>query len=164
MTDSTAPRGTRRALIAATIAGAAAPLPAAARQAGATPEGENAARVTAPRWVFELHEVQDPYAGTMQVPAEPPAGSRVVAIEVEVTNDSDQPLAFTPVDVRVRDIAGIEYRGGAAIGAEPMINPRNLNPGERSRGWVWYLLPETADPVEVVYVAPQPQFRVPLAD
>jgi hypothetical protein len=161
MTDATTPRATRRALLAATVA-AAAPLPAAARQSDATPTSDAGARVIAPHWVFELHEVQDPYAGAMQVPAEAPAGSRIIAIEVEVTNDSEQPLAFTPIDVRMRDAAGIEYRGGAAIGAEPMINPRNLNPGERSRGWVWYVVPESADPAEVVYVAPQPQFRVSL--
>ena len=98
----------------------------------------------------------------MQVPAEAPAGQRVLAIEVEVTNDSDQALAFTPLDVRLRDAGGVEYRGGAAIGTEPTINPRNLNPGERSRGWVWYLVPDATETAEIVYIAPQPQFRVPL--
>jgi len=117
-------------------------------------------RVNAPRWAFQLHSVQDPYAGTLQVPQTPPAGTRVVAVEIEVINDSEQPLNFTPVDVRLRDASGMEHRGGAAIGTEPMINPRNMNPGELSRGWVWFLIPEGADATEVVYVAPQPQFRV----
>jgi hypothetical protein len=154
---------TRRSLFVATLAGAAlAPVSVAAWRDTSTPAADGAARVDAPHWVFELYQVQDPYAGVLQVPQEIPAGSRVVAIEVEITNDSDQPLNFTPIDVRLRDVAGSEYRGGAAIGAEPMINPRNLNPGERSRGWVWFLFPESGDPVEVVYVAPQPQFRVPL--
>jgi hypothetical protein len=161
MTDSTVPRASRRAVIAAAIAGVA-PLPAAARQGDATPANAVATRVAAPAWVFELHAVRDPYAGAMQVPAAVPAGSRAVAIDVEIGNDADQALDFTPLDVRLRDAAGVEYRGGAAIGTEPTINPRNLNPGERSRGWVWYLLPETAELVEVVYVAPPPQLRVSL--
>lgn len=163
MMDSTNARGTRRSLLAAAIAGAAAPIPVAARQAEATPAGRGDRRVTAPAWVFELHAVQDPYAGTMQVPEEVPAGSRTIAIEVEITNDSDQPLAFTPIDVRLRDAAGVAYRGGAAIGTEPMINPRNLNPGERSRGWVWYIVPEATELVEVAWVAPPPEFSVSLS-
>lgn len=163
MTVFITPRSSRRALLAAAAAGVALPLATAARQPGATPDAAPGTRVTAPRWAFELHQVQDPYAGAMQIPAEPPAGQRVVAVEVEVTNDADQPLAFTPIDVRLRDAAGVEYRGGAAIGAEPMINPRNLNPGERSRGWVWYVVPQATELAEVVYVAPPPQFRVPLA-
>lgn len=163
MTTPTTLRASRRALLAATVA-VAAPLPARASQPEATPTGEDGLRVTAPQWVFEMHEVQDPYAGVMQIPPEVPTGQRIVAIEVEVSNDSDQPLGFTPIDVRVRDAAGVEYRGGAAIGVEPMINPRNLNPGERSRGWVWYVVPEASGLAEVVYVAPQPQFRVPLVE
>jgi hypothetical protein len=162
MTAFTTPRGTRRALLAASVGAAVLPAASTASQPEATPGATTDSRVTAPSWVFQLHAVQDPYAGAMQVPAEVPAGQRVVAIEVEVTNDSDQALNFTPLDVRIRDAAGLEHRGGAAIGAEPMINPRNLNPGERSRGWVWYVVPEEAALAEVVYVAPPPQFRVSL--
>ncbi len=51
---------------------------------------------------------------------------------------------------------------GAATGTEPMISPRNLNPGERSRDWVWFIVPEATVPVEFLYVAPPPQFRIPL--
>jgi hypothetical protein len=111
-----------------------------------------------------LHEVQDPYAGEIQAPPEPPAGTRYVATEVEIVNDSDQSLNVTPLDVRLRDEAGVEYRGGGAIGAEPTINPRSLNPGELSRGWAWFIVPAEAVLVEVVYVAPTPQFRVPLSE
>jgi hypothetical protein len=164
MTSSIALKGSRRALLVATVAGAALPLHVAARQPEATPGAASGARVTAPQWVFELHEVQDPYAGAMQVPAEVPAGQRVLAVEVEISNDSDQALSFTPLDVRLRDAAGVEHRGGAAIGTEPAINPRNLNPGVGARGWVWYVVPEATEPAEVVYVGPPPQFRVPLAE
>ncbi len=129
--------------------------------AGQTPTATGSA-VGPPAWSFQVYVVQDPYTGAMQAPAEPPPGTKYVGVEVELINDSDQGLNFTPVEVRLRDAAGVDYRGGSAIGTEPMISPRNLNPGERSRGWVWFILPADVQPVEVVYVAPAPQFRVPL--
>jgi hypothetical protein len=154
------PFSTRRQIVLA--AGAGLALAAGAREAGArqTPEAQETA--TLPDWQFAVHIVQDPYAGTMQAPATAPAGTRYAAAEVEVINNSDQALNFTPVDVRIRDAAGVDYRGGGAIGTEPMIGVRNLNPGERSRGWVWFTIPAGAVLVELVYVAPAPQFRVTL--
>jgi hypothetical protein len=98
------------------------------------------------------------------VPQEQPPGMRFVAAEVEVINASDQSLAFTPIDIRLRTLDGIEYRGGSAIGTDPTINPRNLNPGERSRGWVLFTIPEAGVAVELAYLAPQPQFRIALED
>ena len=166
MPNKGAPASRRSVVAAAVIAAASGPafrMPALAARQDATPEGWSPYPIAgAPAWTFAAHTVQDPYPGTMQVPAGIPTGSRVLAIEIEVTNDANQALNFTPIDVRLRDDTGQEYRGGAAIGTEPMISPRNLNPGERSRGWVWFIVPEATIPVEIVYVAPQPQFRIPL--
>lgn len=125
-------------------------------------QGEQSGLVGPPSWRFHTHQVQDPYGGAIQVPQEAPGGTRYVGVEVEVVNEADQALNFTPIDVYVRIDSGVDIRGGGALGAEPSINPRNLNPGERSRGWVWFIVPEDAVPVEIVYIAPQPQFRVPL--
>jgi hypothetical protein len=157
-------RSTRRKLVWATGAGLAlGQVPYRAMAQSQTPTDEvNGTTIGAPAWSFALHVVQDPYAGQMQVPQAPPAGTRYVAAEVEVINDSNQALNFTPVEIRLRDQAGVDYRGGGAIGAEPMIGPRNLNPGERSRGWVWFIVPVAARAVEIVYLAPAPQYRVPL--
>jgi hypothetical protein len=153
----------RRRLALATSAGVAATV--ALFQVGSashqTPLSDQAA-TGLPAWSFQVHSTQDPYSGVMQAPAEPPTGTKYVAVEAEVINDSDQGLNFTPVEVRLRDAAGVEYRGGSAIGSEPMISPRNLNPGERSRGWVWFILPADISPIEIVYVAPAPQIRIPL--
>jgi hypothetical protein len=118
--------------------------------------------VSSPVWTFAVVQVQDPYPGTIQYPQAAPANTRYLAAEVEVDNGSDQPLAFTPAEIRLRDTDGTEYRGGSAIGAEPSINPRNLNGGERSRGWVWFTIPAYATAVEIVYVGPQPEFRIRL--
>lgn len=154
-------RASRRRLVGAAVIGAMAPAVVAARQS--TPAVEGPGRVEAPAWAFVVHQVQPAYAGSMQAPASPPPGTRFAAAEVEIVNGSEQSLDFTPVDIRLRDGAGVEYRGGSAIGAEPMINPRNLNPGELSRGWVWFILPENVDPIEIAYVAPGPQFRLDLS-
>ncbi len=156
----------RRHLLGAAVVGtvlslAVEPSRTFARQS-TPPAEEPLRRVEPPAWVFVLHELQDPYAGEVQAPAEAPAGTRYVGIEVEIINDSDQALNVTPLDVRLRDETGVEYRGGAAIGAEPTVNPRSLNPGELSLGWIWFIVPWEAELVEAVYVAPPPQFRVPL--
>ena len=158
------PRASRRELIGAATTGLAL---AALRvdRAGAQGTAEAVSTdstATAPNWSFVLRSYRDAYDGAIQAPAEKPAGMRFAAAEVEIINDSDQPLAFTPIDIRLRGSDGVEYRGGSAIGMEPTINPRNLNPGERSRGWVWFTIPETAETSEIVYLAPQPQFRISL--
>jgi hypothetical protein len=158
------PSATRRALFGIAVAGvAAATLESDRALAQATPAAEDGSRIAvAPEWTFVVHTVQDPYSGDIQVPQEQPPGMRFVAADVEVVNASDQSLAFTPIDIRLRTLDGVEYRGGSAIGTDPTINPRNLNPGERSRGWVLFTLPEESVAVELVYLAPQPQFRIVL--
>ncbi|HET9661334.1 MAG TPA: DUF4352 domain-containing protein [Thermomicrobiales bacterium] len=157
-------RATRRELIGSAAAGlAVVALRAEAVTAQATPAAVSADRTAgAPDWSFVLHGYQDDYAGEIQAPQERPAGMRFAAAEVEIINDSDQPLAFTPIDIRLRSADGVEYRGGSAIGMEPTANPRNLNPGERSRGWVWFTVPDAVSASEIVYFAPQPQFRIAL--
>jgi hypothetical protein len=160
------PCATRRELFGFAAAGvAAATLGSDRAWAQATPAAEDGSRIAvAPNWTFVVHNVEDPYSGDIQVPQEHPPGMRFVAAEVEVINASDQSLAFTPIDIRLRTLDGIEYRGGSAIGTDPTINPRNLNPGERSRGWVLFTIPEAGVAVELAYLAPQPQFRIALED
>jgi hypothetical protein len=157
----------RRQLIAALAAlGLAAthpgeaPRDALARQS--TPEATTN-RIGPPQWFLSLISLQDPYPGLIQAPAEPPAKTRYIAAELQIDNDSDQPLNFTPTDIRLRDEAGFEYRGGTAIGQEPMLNARNLNAGERSRGWVWFTVAADAHLVEMIYVAPAPVYRATLS-
>ncbi len=158
----------RRRLLASAGGGALIALPSTQPEwlaSQGTPSAQGpVGSVEAPAWMFILHEIHDPYEGEIQAPPETPPGTRYVATHVEIVNDSDQALSVTPLDVRLRDEAGIEYRGGGAIGTEPSINPRSLNPGELSRGWVWFNVPADVRLVEVVYVAPAPQFRVPLSE
>ena len=142
--------------------GAAVDRASAAPALQATPDVAEIGRAEASAWSLTLFAYQDPYPGQIQQPATPPAGTRYVAAEVAVDNASDQPLNFSPAEIRLRDAAGTEYRGGTAVGTEPFLSVRNLNGGERSRGWVWFTVPADADLVELVYVGPPPVFRVTL--
>lgn len=144
-------------------AAAAASLAQDGATPAAEPGGDDAiGRATAPAWTVTVAVVQDPYPGQIQAPENPPAGVRFVAAEMVIDNASDQALAFTPADVRLVDATGVEYRGGAAAGTEPFLGVRNLNGGDRSRGWVWFMVPEGAELAEIVYVAPTPLFRIAL--
>src|SRR3954451_23305101 len=139
----------------------ASPRNVLARQS--TPESTTG-RIGPPQWFLTVITLQDPYSGVIQAPAEPPANTRYIAAELQIDNDSDQALNFTPTDIRLRDEAGFEFRGATAIGQEPMLNARNLNAGERSRGWVWFTVAADARLVELIYVAPAPTFRATLPD
>ena len=114
-----------------------------------------------PHWVFTVQAFQDPYAGELTRPAEPEPGVRYVAAEVVIENQSDQPLEFTASDVRLRDEQGVEYPTTSAIvGAEPKLVSQNLPDGERTRGWVWFAVPQDTAITEVRFAPAPPQLRV----
>lgn len=160
----------RRQVLGAAVAIGSAVALAPGTKSFASAQDEK--RVSSPDWAFAIHTIEVPYTGMLEqeVPqqqlgsvATPGAASaQVVAFEVEVDNASNQPLDFRPSDIRLRLATGVEYRGGSIIGTEPRISSRVLNRGERSRGWVWFAIPSDALPVELVYLAPSPEFRLPL--
>jgi len=116
-----------------------------------------------PKWVFRVQVFQDPYAGVLTRPAEPEPGIRYVAAEVVIENQSDQPLDFMASDVRLRDEQGVEYASNSAvIGEEPKLVSQNLPDGERTRGWVWFAMPQGAVITEVRFLPAPPQLRVRL--
>ena len=164
---------TRRSAVAALILAGAAPLVASAQQSNepaaqavATPtttEAPPIGEATMPQWRFVVLEMIDPYGGTLTKPDGLPANTRVIALQVILLNESDQPLEFTVTDFRLRDTDGSEYRAGDYLGTEPRIVSQNLPDGERTRGWVWFGIPEAAQVAALVFVAPPPVLRVPLA-
>ena len=131
-----------------------------------TPEAatsEVVGQAETPRWIFSVLVLQDPYAGVLTRPAEPEPGVRYIAAEVRIENQSDQPLEFAASDIRLRDEQGSDYPSSSAvIGAEPKLTGQNLPDGERTRGWVWFSIPESAVITELRFVAPPPQLRVQL--
>jgi hypothetical protein len=158
---------TRRHLIGSTLVASSAALVgatqpasiAAAMRQDATPAVGEAG---SPAWVLVVHTFQDPYAGEIIRPEEPQPGIRYIGAEVEIRNESEDPLNFSPGNVRLMDSDGIEYPSGAVAGSDPLIASLNMSPGDRVRGWVWYGVPEASQIVEVVYIAPSPRIVVAL--
>jgi len=114
-----------------------------------------------PQWVFTVQVFQDPYAGVLTRPAEPEPGMRYIGAEVVIENQSDQPLEFVATDVRLRDEQGVEYPVNSTIvGAEPKLVSQNLPDGERTRGWVWFAVPQDSAITELRFAPAPPQLRV----
>jgi Bacterial SH3 domain/Domain of unknown function (DUF4352) len=132
--------------------------PAALGQS-ATP---GAVTAPAPDWTFVVNGMQDPYVGVLTNPPQPVPGMRYVGVEVEVVNDSAQPLTFGANTVFLRDDEGFSYRGGSVAGSEPALQGRTMPGGERARGWVWFEVPEGATLREIVLVPTPPELRVGL--
>jgi hypothetical protein len=86
----------------------------------------------------------------------------VVAMQVVIANGSDQPLDFSVADIHLKDETGTEFEAGRVIGSEPRLVSQNLPDGERTRGWIWFAVPEGTLPTQVIFTGPPPQFRVTL--
>lgn len=145
---------------------AGAPSAYASNLSQATPEAaaDAIAEKTMPDWRFSLVEFARTYQGTISRPDEIPAGLTIVACQVILTNLSDQPMEIAVRDIRMRDSEGIEYQGGEFTGEEPRIVSQNLPQGERTRGWVWFGIPETHEPVSIVFIPPRPVLRIAFGD
>ena len=122
----------------------------------------DAATAPSPEWTFVVHGMQDPYAGALTTPSEPAPGMRYVGFDVEVVNDSDQPLSFAGTGVYLRDDQGFSYRSGTVAGREPALHGRTMPAGDRSRGWVWFEVPQDVTLTEILLVPTAPELRVGL--
>jgi hypothetical protein len=168
---------TRRALTASSLSGVAVAIGArgagtdrlALAQTDATPVVEGTpveslvGEVPAPAWRFAVTIFEDPYRGTITTPAEPPPGTRYIGVEVVITNDSDQPLEFRVPNVRLLDDRGFNYPAGDVQGTEPRLVSQNLPDLERTRGWVWFMVPVDAVVSAMIFNGPTPTFRVSVA-
>jgi hypothetical protein len=150
-------------LVSVSLLGSGAQSGAAPRTQDATPTAIG--RASAPDWQFAVLTYQDPYQGMLQKPDKPQSGMRYIAAEVEITNGSDQAaLNFLSSDVKLEQDSGLEYRASVVIGSEPRLRGRNLNPGERARGWVWFEVSENAKVTRLTFVAPSPEFRIDVSN
>jgi hypothetical protein len=163
-------RATRRGFFgtAARIGAGAAVLGSAsagaAHVAALQADGQIVGEAVPPQWRFVVHSVQDPYTGELHQPDEPEEGVRYIGADIEIRNESQQPLNVSPTVVRSLDIEGRQYPSGEVQGAEVALVHVNLLPGEVSRGWVWFGVPDAAQITGMVYVAPAPRLHVPLLD
>lgn len=131
----------------------------------ATPRSDDAiARIAPPEWSFIVYAIQDPYelpeASTLVVPP----GTHYFATEVEIDNASDQPLSFATSQIRLRATDGLEFTSGAAAGPETTLKARVLPPGDKTRGWLWFNVPDDAELTDLVFIAQSPEFSLSLTD
>jgi hypothetical protein len=139
-----------------------APANATPTAAAPTSVPGSVGEVMAPDWRFTVTQFHDPYEGAVSRPAEPDPDTRYVGAEVTISNESDQPLSFSASDVRLKETTGFEYNAGSVLGEEPKLVSQNLPDGERTRGWVWFMVPKKATFSELRFIGPAPIFRVTL--
>jgi hypothetical protein len=146
------------------LAAVLAPANATPTAAAAAPTSVpgSVGEVAAPDWRFTVTQFHDPYQGAVSRPATPDPDTRYVGAEVTISNGSDQPLSFSTSDVRLKDKTGFEYTAGSVLGEEPKLVSQNLPDGERTRGWVWFMVPKDATFSELRFIGPSPIFRVTL--
>jgi hypothetical protein len=168
---------TRRALTASSLTGVALAFGTsgagtgrfALAQTDGTPVAEGTpteslvGEVVAPEWRFAVTIFEDPYRGTITTPSEPPPGTRYIGVEVVITNNSEQPLEFRVPNVRLLDDRGFNYAAGDVQGTEPRLVSQNLPDLERTRGWVWFMVPADAVVSAMIFNGPIPTFRVPVS-
>ncbi|HET8521798.1 MAG TPA: DUF4352 domain-containing protein [Thermomicrobiales bacterium] len=159
----------RRTVIAAAVAapgvallghqevGAAQATPDAS-STPAAPVGQ----ASAPNWTFTVTQVANPYKGQLTRPKELDPGTMAIGAEIIITNGSDQPLNFSTADIVLKDEAGVSYPSGSTLGSEPRIVSQDLPDGERTRGWVWFAVPDGTVATQLIFTGPSPQFRVAL--
>ena len=100
---------------------------------------------------FELlvHAVTDPV-----VPEDeffgPEEGNRWVAIEVSITNVSDEPKDYGPYDFKVRDADNFEHDPGF-VDLERDLSSGSLLPGDTIRGQIGFEVPLDAELVRLVF-------------
>src|SRR3712207_1537205 len=87
------------------------------RPAGGQETDSGVATGSVPDWTFVVYGMQDPYAGRLITPREPEPGMRYVGFDVEVVNDSDQPLSVAANSFYLRDVNDFTYRSGSVIGS-----------------------------------------------
>ena len=122
------------------------------------------AHIAPPDWSFTVYTVRDPYelpeASTLVVPP----GTHYFATEVEINNASNQPLSFAASQIRLRATDGLEYTAGGAAGPETTLKARVLPPGDLTRGWLWFNVPDDAELTKLVFIAQSPEFSLSLTD
>lgn len=115
-----------------------------------------------PRWSFTVVDIQDPFVDKLTFPQKLPPDTRAVQSQIVITNDADQPLDFKTSDIHLLDVEGVEYPAGNATGSQPKLVSQTLPNGERTRGWVWFLVRSGVKIQEIKFYAPAPQLRVPV--
>jgi hypothetical protein len=95
--------------------------------------------------------VEDPTTPGLFYEAE--VGKRLIAVEVVVGNVSGEMVTTNPLDATLIDADGFVYRPELA-GRDGQLELMDLNPGEKVKGWVAFVVPESATPASIKFELP----------
>jgi hypothetical protein len=101
-------------------------------------------------YFFDALEVQDP--ATAQTGADIKPGTRLVAVNVIVGNQTGKRLLFNYGDVKLLDADGRSHDSAGGVMPQGMqISIAYIDPGERVQGWIPYFLPKDEVPAQLKY-------------
>lgn len=98
---------------------------------------------------FTAIAVEDPSAPGMFYEA--PAGHKLVAVEVELANESGEVLSVSPSNAILIDSEGYLYTAELG-GRDDLLAYVDIGQGERVRGWLAFTVPETSVPASVRFL------------
>jgi len=78
-------------------------------------------------------------------------GEKVVAIEIIVGNISGEKIGVNPLNASLVDDEGYVYEVELGGRDGDQIDVADVNPGEKVRGWVAFVIPENATPTSIKY-------------
>jgi hypothetical protein len=93
--------------------------------------------------------VEDPTTpGILYTPTE---GRKLIAVEIVVGNESGELITVNPLNATLVDTDGYVYAAETG-GRDGQIELVDLNPGERVKGWVAFVVPEDSKPESIIYM------------
>jgi hypothetical protein len=95
--------------------------------------------------------LEDPATPGMFYEAQP--GTRLVAVEITVSNAGAEAVSVNPLYTSLVDADGFVYEAELAA-RDGQIDTLDLAPGERVRGWVAFTIPEGAQPAGIRWGTP----------
>lgn len=127
------------------------PVPTSAPTMTATPSaGKVGERVTAQGSALTINEVRDPLAPGQYLAPKP--GSRWVAFDVTVENAGSKPRDYNLYFARIKTADSREYQPAFVdTDIQPLLQSGTQQPGEATRGWIAFEIPEGAQLATFTY-------------
>ncbi len=93
-----------------------------------------------------VDRVEDPWTSN-DAEVSAPTGRRFVAFEITIEGPEDTEAGWyvSPMSFKLSDSEGFAYAPTKDIGAEPLLTTIDLDPGEKTRGWLTFDVDEGSD-------------------
>ncbi len=103
---------------------------------------------------FIIHSVENYEAKSKYM--QPEEGFRLIAVDVEVKNISNEVQGYNVFNYEAQDSEGYVYEHGFHENKEPYFGSGDISPGQTRRGWVTIQVKESA---EIVAIIAQPLYE-----